>query len=87
MDIKSNVAAAEEAVSGFTISNQHPEYASLNGSNLAGILDAVAFSYDMITIIIQLEKDIKTQSDKIPALARIISDRDKSDAKDMRQLI
>ena len=81
--LRSNLSAANAAVSQFRIGNASGQYFSLEESNIVGMKNAEEISNSIISDIAKLESAFKMQADKFPKLAAVIEEHDKLDASDL----
>ena len=81
--MKSNLGAAQSAVSQFKTGHSSGQHFSLGESNIAGMKNALEISNSIIGDLSKLESNIKKQADKFPKLAAVIEQRDKQDMVDL----
>lgn len=82
MKLSSNVAAVQDAVSGFAEIDLggDAQQASLGSSNISSMKDGTIVANKVLTCISELVSGVKGQADKVTALATEIEERDSQDA-------
>jgi hypothetical protein len=85
MAIKSNVADAEIAVSGFVTTDHIMKYSGIGMTNIAGVRQAAKLLPLLGDTMWRVEKEVNKQAHKFPALAQYIEERDKQDAKEFEK--
>ena len=83
MKLASNVAAAQDAASGFAgvDPNATAEHVSLGSSNVSSMQDGAIVANKLMSCISDLISEVKDQASRVTALASEIEQRDKQDAQ------